>query len=72
MDDQAAYRAAAEGAALFDDSTRGKIAVAVAREKVKPGDEIEVRTPNAVAGVRGTVFVAEVSRATASARAAQE
>jgi len=28
MDDQAAYRAAAEGAALFDDSTRGKIAVA--------------------------------------------
>ena len=49
----------------------GKIAVAVAREKVKPGDEIEVRTPNAVAGVRGTVFVAEVARATASLDAAQ-
>jgi len=32
---------------------RGKIAVAVAREKVRPGEEIEVRTPNAVAGVRG-------------------
>lgn len=49
----------------------GKIAVAVAREKVKAGEEIEVRTPNAVAGVRGTVFVAEVSRATASLDAAQ-
>jgi FecR protein len=49
----------------------GKIAVAVAREKVTPGEEIEVRTPNAVAGVRGTVFVAEVSQATASLDAAQ-
>jgi hypothetical protein len=49
----------------------GKIAVAVAREKMKPGDEIEVRTPNAVAGVRGTVFIAEVTRATASLDAAQ-
>lgn len=44
----------------------GKIAVAVAREKVRPGEEIEVRTPNAVAGVRGTVFVAEVKQTTAS------
>jgi hypothetical protein len=44
----------------------GKIAVAVAREKVRPGEQIEVRTPNAVAGVRGTVFVAEVRQATAS------
>ena len=49
----------------------GKIAVAVAREKVKSGDEIEVRTPNAVAGVRGTVFVAEVTQATASLDASQ-
>jgi hypothetical protein len=50
---------------------RGKIAVAVAREKVRPGEEIEVRTPNAVAGVRGTVFIAEVSQATAALDAAQ-
>jgi len=49
----------------------GKIAVAVAREKMKPGEEVEVRTPNAVAGVRGTVFVAEVSQATAALDAAQ-
>jgi hypothetical protein len=47
----------------------GKIAVAVAREKVKPGEEIEVRTPNAVAGVRGTVFIAEVVQASASLQA---
>src|SRR3989454_9055678 len=45
----------------------GKIAMAVARDKMRPGESIEVRTPNAVAGVRGTVFLAEVIRATAQA-----
>jgi hypothetical protein len=49
----------------------GKVALAVAREKVRPGEEIEVRTPNAVAGVRGTVFIAEVSQPTASLDASQ-
>ena len=39
----------------------GKVAVAVAREKLAPGDLVEVRTPNAVAGIRGTVVVAEVA-----------
>src|SRR3989475_13065461 len=43
----------------------GKIALAVARDRMKAGESIEVRTANAVAGVRGTVLVAEVSRATA-------
>src|SRR5213594_1442609 len=43
----------------------GKIALAVAKDKMKAGESIEVRTANAVAGVRGTVLVAEVSRATA-------
>lgn len=43
----------------------GKIALAVAKEKMQPGESIELRTGNAVAGVRGTVVVAEVSRATA-------
>src|SRR5438552_9107360 len=33
------------------DLDSGKIAVAVAREKMKPGDTIEVKTPNAVAAV---------------------
>lgn len=43
----------------------GKIAVAVARERMKPGEQLEVKTPNAVAAVRGTVFIVEVIRATA-------
>jgi hypothetical protein len=38
----------------------GKIGLAVARQRMKPGEEIEVRTPNAVAAVRGTVFVVEL------------
>ena len=40
----------------------GRIAVAVAKQLMKPGDRIEVHTPNAVAAVRGTVFVVEVTR----------
>ena len=40
----------------------GKIAVAVARQRMKPGDRLEVHTPNAVAAVRGTVFVVEIKR----------
>ena len=42
------------------DVASGRVAVAVARERMRPGDLIEVRTPNAVAGIRGTVIVAEV------------
>jgi hypothetical protein len=38
---------------------------------MRPGERIEVKTPNAVAAVRGTVFVIEVVRASASASAAQ-
>jgi hypothetical protein len=49
----------------------GKIAVAVAKDKMRPGERVEVKTPNAVAAVRGTVFVVEVIRASASASAAQ-
>ena len=40
----------------------GKIAVAVVRKRMNPGDRLEIRTPNAVAAVRGTVFVVEVKR----------
>ena len=53
------------------DLDSGKIAVAVAKDRMKPGEQIEVKTPNAVAAVRGTVFIAEVNRATASADNAQ-
>ena len=42
------------------DVAAGRAAVAVARERMRPGDLVEVKTPNAVAGIRGTVIVAEV------------
>jgi hypothetical protein len=42
--------------------TSGKIAVGVAKARMKPGERLEVHTPNAVAAVRGTVFVVEVTR----------
>jgi hypothetical protein len=37
----------------------GKIGAAIAHTLMRPGEEIEVRTPNAVAAVRGTVLIAE-------------
>src|SRR5262245_13668957 len=45
----------------------GKIAVGVAKQKMKPGETLEVHTPNAVAAVRGTVFVVAVTRQGAQA-----
>jgi FecR protein len=43
------------------DVETGKIALAVAKERMRPGESIQLRTPNAVAGIRGTVVIAEVS-----------
>ena len=45
----------------------GRAAIAVAKERMKPGETIEIRTPNAVAGIRGTIVVVEVDRTTAPA-----
>jgi hypothetical protein len=45
----------------------GKIGLAVAREKMRAGESIDIRTSNAVAAVRGTVVVAEVLQASAQA-----
>jgi hypothetical protein len=39
--------------------TGGRIAVAVEKSKMKPGERVDIRTPNAVAGVRGTVLIVE-------------
>ncbi len=39
----------------------GRIAVAVARGLMKPGEVVEIKTPNAVTAIRGTVVIAEVS-----------
>ncbi|PYM95550.1 MAG: hypothetical protein DME04_04375 [Candidatus Rokuibacteriota bacterium] len=38
----------------------GRAAIAVAKEKMKSGEIVEIRTPNAVVAVRGTVVIAEV------------
>ena len=51
------------------DLVAGKIGLAVAKERMRPGEQIEVKTPNAVAAVRGTVIVAEVQSTTAQAGA---
>src|SRR5262245_8929599 len=48
----------------------GKLGLAAARDKMRPGEVIDIRTPNAVVAVRGTVVVAEVTRATAQAASA--
>src|SRR2546427_5564754 len=45
----------------------GRAAIAVAKERMKPGETIEIRTPNAVAGIRGTIVIVEVDQATAQA-----
>ncbi|HEV8642598.1 MAG TPA: hypothetical protein VGV13_16020 [Methylomirabilota bacterium] len=45
----------------------GKIIVAVVKERVKPGETIDIRTPNAIATIRGTVVIAEVSPETPEA-----
>jgi hypothetical protein len=42
------------------DLQSGKFALAVAKERMQPGEVIEIRTPNAVAAVRGSVIVTEV------------
>ena len=41
--------------------TSGKIRVMVARRLMKPGDEVQIRTPNAIAGVRGSDGIFEVT-----------
>src|SRR6267142_973909 len=41
--------------------TAGRTAVAVSKARMKPGETLEIRTPNVVAAVRGTFVIAEVS-----------
>ena len=40
--------------------TSGKLAVSVTHSRLRPGEAIEIRTPNAIAAVRGTVVIVEV------------
>jgi hypothetical protein len=39
----------------------GRAAVAVSNARMKPGETVELKTPNAVVAIRGTLVVAEVS-----------
>ena len=48
------------------DLTSGRIAVAVDKTRMKSGERVDVRTPNAIAGVRGTVLIVEAQRGTSS------
>src|SRR5213593_4256206 len=45
----------------------GRAAIAVVKERMKPGETVEIRTPNAIAGIRGTIVVVEVDRVSAQA-----
>jgi hypothetical protein len=49
------------------DLQSGKIGVAVVKGRMRPGEIIEIRSPNATAAVRGTVFVVEVEPVKAGA-----
>jgi FecR protein len=60
-----------EGAArATTDLQSGKVGLAVARQRMKPGDVIEVQTPNVLVAVRGTVLVVEIVPAVSGAQPA--
>ena len=42
------------------DLASGKIATGALRKRMRPGEVIEIRTPNAIAAIRGTVLVVEL------------
>lgn len=46
------------------DVARGRLALAVLKGSLAPGEVVQIRTPQAVAAVRGTVVVAEVTDVT--------
>ena len=56
-----------DGGRATIDLQSGKVGLAVVHEKMKPGDVIEVKTPQAVAAVRGTVLVVEIVPGTGEA-----
>ena len=43
----------------------GKVVLAVAKQRMRPGESIEIRTPNAVAAVRGSILAVEFRGAAA-------
>jgi hypothetical protein len=49
-----------EASRVTVDLQSGKVGVAVVKSRMRPGEVIEIRSPNATAAVRGTVFVVDV------------
>src|SRR5438105_6498529 len=43
----------------------GRLAIAVAKDKMRSGDSVEIKTLNCVVGIRGTVVIAEVAKTAA-------
>src|SRR5258708_23145986 len=43
------------------DLVSGRISVAVDKSRVRPGEAVAIKTPNAVSGIPGTIVVAEVN-----------
>jgi hypothetical protein len=50
------------------DISDGRLKLALKKNSLKPGERIEVKTPNAITAVRGTVVVVEVLRTAAGVR----
>lgn len=48
------------------DLSSGRVSVVVDKSKMRPGELVEIRTPNAVAGIRGTIVVAETNGKTST------
>ncbi len=59
----------AEGIRYTAELVSGKVRASVARMLMRPGDQVEVRTKNAVASVRGTDFIVETIELPPPARA---
>jgi hypothetical protein len=64
-----AFTITEEAGRVTVDLQSGKIGVAVVKGRMRPGEVIEVHSPNATAAVRGTVFVVEVEPLKAGAAA---
>jgi uncharacterized membrane protein YgcG len=43
------------------DITSGRIALVVDKSRINPGESVQIKTPNAVAAIRGTVVITEVA-----------
>jgi len=56
----------APGVSTIDVSIGGA-ALAVLKDRMKPGESIQIKTPNAVAAIRGTVVITQVDQTTAQA-----